>query len=475
MSASFVTRHPEKPEQLAGVAGFVSLGIGYLLGVLLADHLTVLVFLAFTAVQLLYCLASWLILRGCLLDRRFALPLYALTFSLLAVASGLLGLAGIQWDWLLYLVTASLYFSLLRLRVALVSGLLLYGAAALNLALLDHWRWSTDLLTNLATIFAAFGFVGVFSLAMALYEAQKQRAERLLQEAEQSRRELEAAHAQLRHYAEQVEELTIARERTRVAREIHDTLGHYLTILNVQLETISQLQERDPSRLPAEIAEARHVAAQSMREVRNAVAALRPAGLALVGLTQALIQLGNEFTRAAEETELTLDLEAELPSLSPDIQVALYRATQEALTNVRKHARASKALVRLRYENEWLELMVLDNGCGAAPVTLEHVEEEESAIQKETGGFGLIGLRERVELLGGEVTHGPAAPAGYRVTVRIRAPATSAGVASGSLIGMQKGETVNGNGAPVNSVNSVNSQRAYTSGWPTTRHLGGQR
>jgi signal transduction histidine kinase len=302
---------------------------------------------------------------------------------------------------------------MLSVRAALVSSVLLYGAMILNLAFLNGWRVSFDLVANGAAIFAAFGFVGGFSLVMEQYRMQKERAEQLLLDVEQSRQQLEAAHAQLRSYAGQVEELTVARERTRVAREIHDTLGHYLTILNVQLETISKLLERDPSRLAEEVAEARHVAAQSMQEVRNAVATLRPAGIATLSLAQALSQLGDDFKRAAPETELTLDLEADLPPLSPDVHLTLYRAAQEALTNARKHAQASNVLVRLRYEEDWLELLVLDNGRGVS-------EARPASAGQKASGFGLIGLGERVELLGGRVTYGPASPTGYRVTVRVQ-------------------------------------------------------
>lgn len=398
-------------------AAYITLALGYLFGVLLADHLTPVNFLAFTGVQLIYAAILRLLVRGTGMSRRLALPLYALVFSILPIISSLLSATGIYWDWLIFLVTVALYFSLLSVRIALVASLLLYGAIILNLAFLNHWRVSSGLLSNLASILAAFSFVGGFSLVMALHEAQKERAEQLLAEVEQSRHQLEEAHTQLRHYAEQVEELAVARERTRMAREIHDTLGHYLTILNVQLETISRLVERDPSRLAVEIAEARQVAAQSMREVRNAVAAMRPAGIATLSLTQALTQLGQDFHRAAPETELTLDLEAELPPLAPDMQMTFYRAAQEALTNVRKHAHASNVLVRLRYEEGWLELLVLDNGRGAsaAPAT-----DGQSSTGQKAEGFGLIGLGERVKLLGGLVTYGPATPAGYRVTVRVQ-------------------------------------------------------
>jgi signal transduction histidine kinase len=423
--------------KLVNITAFGTLVIGYLLAILLATPLTLGNFLAFTALQLLYCAAFWLLLRGYKTDLRFSLPVYALILSALTVSSGLLSRTGIDWDWLIYMVTASIFFSLFSARPAITAALLLYGAIILNLAFLDDWRWSLNLLASLANLLAALSFVSGFSLLMNLLLAQKERAERLLQEVELSRGQLEAAHAQLRSYSTQVEELTIARERTRVAREIHDTLGHYLTILNVQLETISKLVKRDPSRLEAEIAEARHVAAQSMQEVRNAVATLRPAGIATLTLAQALTQLGNEFKHAAPGTALTLDLEAELPPLSPDVQLTLYRAAQEALTNVRKHAQASKALVRLRYEDGWLELLALDNGRGPLAVPDNAGDAEQGSAAQKSGGFGLPGLCERVELLGGQVTYGPATPAGYRVTVRIQVLSTQSANTSARLESMQ--------------------------------------
>jgi len=252
-------------------------------------------------------------------------------------------------------------------------------------------------------------------LAMRVQEEQRDRAERLLRQLEESNAELERAHKQLQEYADEVEELTIVRERTRVAREIHDILGHHLSILNIQLETISKLQERDPARAAVEITEARRVAAQSMQEVRNAVAALRPVSIATLGLTGALAQLGKEFECNAPATALTLDFETELPVLPPDISVALYRAVQEAFTNIRKHTQASKVLVRLRYEDGVIELLALDNGHGTST----------GNTQQQESGFGLLGLHERIELLGGQVSYGPAEQGGYRVTVRVPGPVAS--------------------------------------------------
>src|SRR5947208_15215668 len=149
-----------------------------------------------------------------------------------------------------------------------------------------------------------------------------------------------------------------------------------------------------------------------MQEVRNDIAALRPMSIATLSLTQAITQLGSEFELSSTETELTLDLETRLPPLSPDLQVALYRTLQESLTNVRKHAHASKVLVRLRYEDDLLELVVLDNGNGTSTNELDN----------QYGGFGLIGLQERIELLSGHVTYGPAESTGYRVTIKVCVP-----------------------------------------------------
>jgi signal transduction histidine kinase len=365
--------------------------------------------MVFTVLQVIYCAVLWWLIKNELSENLLIFAIVMLT--ILTVATGLLSFIGLQWDWLLYLVMISIYFMALSLRVAVISGILLYLLLALNLGFLNNWDWS-HLYVSLLSLFPAFVFVAVFSLMFRILGIQKEHAERLLHKLEESNAELEQAHKQLQSYANEVEELTVVRERTRMAREIHDTLGHYLSILTIQLETISKLQERDPARAAIEIAEARRVASQSMQEVRNAIAALRPTSIATLSLTQAITQLGNEFEQSATETELTLDLDTQLPPISPDLQVALYRAAQETLTNVRKHAHASKVLVRLRYEDDLLELVVLDNGSGTS----------RSESDNQQVGFGLIGLRERMELLGGQVTYGPDEPTGYRVTIKVCVP-----------------------------------------------------
>ncbi|HEY6541908.1 MAG TPA: sensor histidine kinase [Ktedonobacteraceae bacterium] len=391
--------------------GYITLSIGYLVTVLTTRHLTLPDFLVFTVLQVCYCVLLWWMIAYVWRDSPAwrIVPVVALLIVITEIV-GLLPLIGLAWDWLLFLVTISVFFSILPSRVAIGAGILLYCLMVVDLFMIDNWNWSA-VYPNLLSLLPAFAFVAVFSLAMRVQQEQRDRAERLLSQLEESNAELERTHKQLQAYAAEVEELTIVRERTRLAREIHDILGHHLSILNIQLETIGKLQERDPARAAIEIAEARRVAAQSMQEVRNAVAALRPTSIATMSLTGALAQLGKDFEHNAPDTTLTLDFETDLPPLPPDISLALYRAVQEALTNIRKHAQASKVLIRLRYEDQVIELLVLDNGQGTSQVDVQ-----------QGNGFGLIGLRERIELLGGQVTYGPAKQGGYHVLVRLPAP-----------------------------------------------------
>ncbi|QBD80751.1 sensor histidine kinase [Ktedonosporobacter rubrisoli] len=333
------------------------------------------------------------------------------TISLLTFISGLVLAVDVGFNWLLYLVTVTLYFTHLSLRSALILSPLLYLVAGINMFILGGWH---KLFPSWVSLLAGFGFVAIFALSDRLLKQEQKRSQKLFHQLEGSKQELEQAHQQLQAYANEVEELAKARERTRLARDIHDTLGHYLTIISIQLETISKLQERDQARAIVEVEEAKRVAAQCMQEVRHAVAALRPRSTASLNIPEALSQLGNEFRLVTPEIDLTLDLETTLPALSAELQLAFYRAAQEALTNVRKHAQASKVLVRLRYEDEILELVIRDNGQGSLP----------APGREQSSGFGLIGLRERIELLGGEVAFGPLEAAGYRVAVQIRVPQT---------------------------------------------------
>ncbi|HEV2405301.1 MAG TPA: ATP-binding protein, partial [Ktedonobacterales bacterium] len=119
-------------------------------------------------------------------------------------------------------------------------------------------------------------------------------------------------------------------------------------------------------------------------------------------------RLRAEFAAALPDTEITLDIEGPIQTLPPELRVALYRCAQESLTNIRKHARATKALIRVRVDDCEVEMTILDNGVG-----------DGAAGDGREPGFGLLGMRERIALLGGAATAHPEPERGWRVEARV--------------------------------------------------------
>lgn len=388
------------------------LAAGYQIAYDEATRLTPAMESIFTLLQIVYAAALWWRLRT---GRRSDQPQHRITalLTILTLACGLLALFGLGLDWLLFLATTAIYLMAYPPRPALIFTVLLVAFLGLIMVVIDNWNWPDAFVNWLYQMFS-FVLATIFLLVLRVVTVQKAQTERLLKQLEQSKTELEHAHQQLQCYAQEVEELAVVRERTRLAREIHDILGHYLSLLNIQLGTMCKVYAAGPADLCTDIREARQLAGLATQEVRDAVVALRPANISLL---DALAQLGSEFTGSNKNTCLTLDLETQLPEIPQEVQVAFYRAAQEALTNVCKHARATKTLLRLRYEDHVLNLTVLDNGVGYS-----------AAAEQRSGGFGLTGLRERFEMLGGQVTSGSDEQRGYRVNAWLRlvpgAPAT---------------------------------------------------
>ncbi len=133
------------------------------MGVLAAPHLTVVNFLAFTAIQVFYIVIFRWLSRDNISGWQLALNLGMLAGS--SIATGLLSLAGVYWDWLPYLVTAAIYFAALPLRIAIIAGVLLYLVSMVNLALINKWDWPA-IYPSSFTLLAAFGFIAAFSLVL---------------------------------------------------------------------------------------------------------------------------------------------------------------------------------------------------------------------------------------------------------------------------------------------------------------------
>ena len=219
---------------------------------------------------------------------------------------------------------------------------------------------------------------------VALYMRQteaRQQAQTLLTE-------LEAANRQLSEYAAQVEDLTIAAERQRMARELHDTLSQGLAGLILQLEAAdAHLTKEYPDRAHKIVQDAMEQARETLADARRAISDLRSSVDSVPGLEQAL---DAEVKRFEDATGLPCELAVQLNNKLPDsiVETGL-RIISEALTNVARHAQATHAWVQVEETDAQLCLEIRDDGNG---FDLEAVE---------AGHYGLLGMRERTRLAGG--------------------------------------------------------------------------
>jgi signal transduction histidine kinase len=270
---------------------------------------------------------------------------------------------------MLSFISVSMAQSNLPRRQALMFDVMLLAILALTFGLGGGLNATLQVILGLG---AGFVFMIAFT--------QLARSER------RAREDLQKANTQLAEYAGQVEQLATVRERNRLAREVHDTLGHYLTVINVQLEIVTRLIDSNPARAKEAAAKAKELASEGLSEVRRSVSALRPSPLEDKPLPEAIRSL-IEASRDAG-LMVTFEQTGAVRSLSPEMETVLYRAAQESLTNIRKHAHASAANVCLTYDMSVIRLRVRDNGMGR---------------KGDEDNVGLSALRERVATLNGTV------------------------------------------------------------------------
>jgi PAS domain S-box-containing protein len=190
---------------------------------------------------------------------------------------------------------------------------------------------------------------------------------------------------------DQQREAAILKERTRMARDIHDTLAQGFTGVVVQMEAAEEaLLEEDPENVVLHVRRARELARESLAEARRSVHALRPQALEKAGFTDALKAI-IENTAAGTPLRTEFQLDGKPRELTPDVEENLLHIGQEALTNALKHARATKFQTRLHFDSDAIRLELSDNGDGFAA---ERVNGD---------GFGLIGMKERADQIGATI------------------------------------------------------------------------
>lgn len=247
--------------------------------------------------------------------------------------------------------------------------------ARLSIAVWD-WRFSNILMFSLTLVFALL-------LINALI-AERQSREQL----ETAHQELAATHAQLRQYAARIENQATLQERNRIAREIHDGLGHTLVAQTIHLNNGLLFWQSAPDQAMASLKQAKQLGAEALLEVRKSVSMLRSQPRLEQSLQDAIQKLLFEFQNT-HKIEVNENLQVSTKTLSSEITTALYRITQEALTNISKHANATTVKIKLEQQSEIIYLSIQDNGMGFNP-------------NQNTTGFGLQGIRERTLSLDGQ-------------------------------------------------------------------------
>jgi signal transduction histidine kinase len=203
-----------------------------------------------------------------------------------------------------------------------------------------------------------------------------------------------AAHAAIAlenaRLLERSRELSVVEERTRLARELHDSVTQTLFSLGLTVEAAAQLAERDPERAREEIHTVRELARDALEELRSVVFELRPAELGTDGLA-ATLRKHVDVLRRVYKARIEVDLDGERP-LAPEVEREVFRVAQEALANALKHARPTRVELRLRQPNGRIVLTVADDGVGF-----------DQGGQAQGRHLGLVSMQERAEALGGEL------------------------------------------------------------------------
>lgn len=333
---------------------------------------------------------------------------FGASFILKGINSITIMLIPLAWQSVLFRSRAALLVVNLLLCLGIV---LLYGY--LRPDWIEAWRMSATLIAGVVTAIL-FGQVTV-------------REQDVRTEVVRLAADLQHKNMALQISAANAEKAAIAAERNRMAREIHDSLGHYLTAVAMQVQsaramiTSSGLAIQLPEVVDA-LRKAEGLSQEALTDIRRSVTALRETTVVQPSLPEAL----NDLCKASASDKsvgIHFSVEGVQRTLATQATLTLYRVAQEGITNIYKHAQASCAQIVLSYEHECVRLTVEDNGIGIlsndANIDGNLVSGRSDGDISAHTGFGLMGLRERVRLLGGTIKMKNCVEGGFMIEVEI--------------------------------------------------------
>jgi signal transduction histidine kinase len=272
---------------------------------------------------------------------------------------------------------------------------------ALNIALLSRTLVFQEMISH--------SLLGVIFVQTIIFFLVGQMIVKLMNVQREQRQRLTEANERLAQYASTLEQLTISRERNRLARELHDVLAHTLSGVAVELEGLRAMLRLDPERANALLSHALQAIREGLTETRRAFKELRAKPLEDLGLALAVQALAESYAgRFDFGIELNIDLD--LGDYPAEVQQCVYRIAQEALANIANHAQAQNVQVVLKRDRDKLQLIIRDDGCGFDQngVRSGHRNGARRApgsshpnLLTEKTHYGLLGMRERAEMIGG--------------------------------------------------------------------------
>jgi signal transduction histidine kinase len=269
------------------------------------------------------------------------------------------------------------------LKICSYLFLLLWGSVAFS-----WWKQTgnIEILDNIISAsFVVFGAV-VGNLIRKLLEA-RETMDQQFEQLQTSHHALSEAHDQLQNYSKQVEELTTIRERNRIAREIHDTVGHKMTALLVQLELSKVLLKLDLPKAEETIVVCENLARDALQEIRLSVRTLHQEEEEHISFIPAIRKLLADFFETTN-LESVFELSGDPTIIPSSLQPIMIRTIQESLTNAKRHGAATTFLLKMNCTGETITMVTKDNGKGVHSIE---------------PGFGLINMKERIEEHGGSV------------------------------------------------------------------------
>lgn len=315
---------------------------------------------------------------------------YFLGFSytgivLLVLADAMKYFPNSKWKFSFAVVVCMFYFvidyDLLSVRFDIISldTYLKYFRNDVRAALLG--------IKNILNSFNTFIFLIYMILLVRIQKNEKERILNLNEKLNVTNEELRQANIRLEEYAKEAERMVATRERNRLAREIHDTLGHALTGIITGIEACTALMDVAPEATKVQLAAIADVARQGITDVRRSVKALRPDALEKLDLEKALLQTINEM-RTATNAEIEYLCTTELNCFNMDEEDVIYRIVQECITNSIRHGKAKLIQIRIDREYNILKICIRDNGIGCDDIKT---------------GFGLHHMQERLGMLHGSL------------------------------------------------------------------------